>query len=154
MSELSRNRPRFVVGPDSEPKGHLCDKCEQREAFTAWGDAMAINHGQGEWRCEICALTEQLEHAQARGAAIPDIERRLRELNGPSPSFWPGQADHEETGPIGDGTAHARMHWFWERMREHETLVEELTDWSPVSSSYRWEAAIADAFDKLAKERI
>ena len=77
-----------------------------------------------------------------------------------SPSFWPGDisggksgyTDHEEIGPIGAGTAHARMHWFWERMRTHERLIEELTGWNPVSSKYRFEAAIADAFDKLAEK--
>ncbi len=79
----------------------------------------------------------------------------------PSPSYWPGQVpggepgytDHEEVGPIGAGTPHARMQWFWERMRPHEKLIEEMTGWSPISSKYRFEAAVADAFDKLAEER-
>ena len=70
----------------------------------------------------------------------------------PSPTYWPGQADHEETGPIGDGTPHARMHWFWERMKGHEKLIEELTEWHPTSSSIRFEEAVADAFDRLATE--
>lgn len=70
-----------------------------------------------------------------------------------SPTYWPGQADHEETGPIGDGTPHARMHWFWQRMEGHEELIAELTGWSPYSSSYRFEAAIADAFDRMVVER-
>ncbi len=78
-----------------------------------------------------------------------------------APGYWPGDVpggipgvtDHEEVGPIGAGTPHARMVWFWERMRAHEKLVEELTGWTPVSSTYRWEAAIADAFDRLANER-
>lgn len=42
------------------------------------------------------------------------------------------------------------MQWFWERMSSHEKLIEELTGWSPFSSKYPFEAAIADAFDKLA----
>ena len=70
---------------------------------------------------------------------------------GGSPTYWPGQTDREEVGPIGDGTPHARMHWFWARMRQHEALIEELTGWSPISSAYRFEAAIADAFDLLAE---
>lgn len=70
-----------------------------------------------------------------------------------SPTYWPGQADHEEVGPIGDGTPHARMYWFWERMKGHEGLIEELTGWHGYRSDYRFEAAIADAFDKLAAER-
>jgi hypothetical protein len=68
----------------------------------------------------------------------------------PKPGYWPGTADHEKEGPIGDGTPHARMEWFWERMRPQEKLIEKLTNWNPISSSYRFEAAIADAFDKLA----
>ena len=70
-----------------------------------------------------------------------------------SPTYWPGQADREEVGPIGDGTPHARMHWLWKRMRFHEDLIAELTGYSSVSSFYRFEAAIADAFDRLAMER-
>jgi hypothetical protein len=46
------------------------------------------------------------------------------------------------------------MKWFWERMMEHKTLIAELTGWSPVHNTYRFEAAIADAFDKLAAERV
>lgn len=70
----------------------------------------------------------------------------------PSPTYWPGQNDREEVGPIGDGTPHARMQWFWARMRGHQALIEELTGWNPVSSTYRFEAAIADAFDRLVEE--
>jgi hypothetical protein len=46
------------------------------------------------------------------------------------------------------------MQWFWDRMRQHEKLIGELTGWHPFSSKYRFEAAIADAFDKLAGERV
>lgn len=83
------------------------------------------------------------------------IRRRVGQSERPpEPSFWPtGSNNREETGPIGAGTPHARMEWFWERMKPHKPLIEELTGWSPVSSTYRFEAAIADAFDKLAKER-
>lgn len=78
----------------------------------------------------------------------------------PSPSYWPGDicggepgyTDHEEIGPIGAGTPHARMYWFWDRMHQHNDLIEELTGWNILSSKYRFEAAIADAFDKLAEE--
>jgi hypothetical protein len=84
MKELSRNRPRLGNGADSLAAGHLCDHCQQREAFTAWGDAMTINHGGGSWRCEICAITEQLNYARERAAAIPDLEARLAELQASS----------------------------------------------------------------------
>jgi hypothetical protein len=69
-----------------------------------------------------------------------------------SPVFWPGLHDRKAVGPIGDGTPHARMHWFWDRMRGHERLIFELTGWTSASSVYRFEAAIADAFDQLAEK--
>lgn len=71
----------------------------------------------------------------------------------PSPTYWPGTNDREATGPIGDGTPHARMEWFWVRMEQHEKLIGELTGYHPLRSDYRFEAAIADAFDRLASER-
>jgi ribosomal protein L12E/L44/L45/RPP1/RPP2 len=78
----------------------------------------------------------------------------------PTPGFWPGDAqcgvpgvtDRKEIGNIGAGTPHARMQWFWDRMGPHEKLIEELTGWSELSSTYRFEAAVADAFDKLARD--
>lgn len=42
-----------------------------------WGDWMIVNHGGGEWRCDTCALTEQLEFARKRAAVIPELERKL-----------------------------------------------------------------------------
>lgn len=89
------------------------------------------------------------------------VRARRALTSNPSPGFWPGDlpggvpgvTDFEVVGPIGAGTPHARMEWFWERIRPHEDLVAELTGWSPVSSTYRLEAAIADAFDRLVAER-
>lgn len=80
--------------------------------------------------------------------------------DGHSPTFWPGDVpggvpgftDREETGPTGAGTPHARMEWFWERMRDHEELVGHLTGYHSLRSDYRFEAAIGDAFDRLAEE--
>jgi hypothetical protein len=102
--------------------------------------------GRLPYVCHGCALVAAAEAIRPRA---------------PSPTYWPGEApgglpghtDAEETGPIGAGTPHARMQWFWERMRPHEALVEELTGWSPVSSRYRFEEAVADAFDRLASLR-
>lgn len=45
------------------------------------------------------------------------------------------------------------MLWFWDRMKKHEKLIEELTGYNPFRSDYRFEAAIADAFDKLVEEQ-
>ncbi len=96
----------------------------------------------------------------------PDVEveavwergRGVLETDKPAPGFWPGDVDggipgvtdRKETGPIGAGTPHARMRWFWDRMEKHGKLIEELTGWSPISSTYRFEAAVADAFEVLA----
>ena len=76
-----------------------------------------------------------------------------------SPTFWPGEApggrpgftDLEKYGPIGAGTPHARMQWFWERMRSQEAVIAKLTGYSPFSSRGTFESAIADAFDKLVE---
>jgi hypothetical protein len=80
---------------------------------------------------------------------VTDSYRSKRPL---SPTYWPGQADYEEVGPIGDGTAHARMHWFWERMESHRELIRELTGYTGFESHIRFEEAIAEAFDLLATE--
>lgn len=40
---------------------------------------MIVNHGGGEWRCDTCALTEQLEHALERAKVIPELEQKLAE---------------------------------------------------------------------------
>lgn len=100
-SSLSRNRPRLAIGPDSVPGGHLCDKCEQREASTAWGDAMTINHGGGEWRCQICALIEQLEFARKRAAVIPVLEAQLIEAQAKAVPLVPPLARADEHTPSG-----------------------------------------------------
>lgn len=73
----------------------------------------------------------------------------------PTPTFWPGQSDHEEVGPIGDGTPHARMHWFWDRMERHDALIQELVpEYHPLRAGMTFEAAIALAFDRLAAGRV
>lgn len=38
---------------------------------------MAVIHGSYEFRCDVCALTDQLEFARERAAAIPDLEEQL-----------------------------------------------------------------------------
>lgn len=59
--------------------GRLCTKCKERPATIIWGDALATTHGWNEYRCDICALKEQLDHARERAAAIPELERKLTE---------------------------------------------------------------------------
>ena len=74
-ASLSDSPPRLDSGMG--PAGHRCSKCRQREATIAWGDIMTINHGGGEWRCDVCQYTEQLEHARERAKAIPALECKL-----------------------------------------------------------------------------
>ncbi len=75
------NASQTAVTGRTDPTGQVCDKCKERPATQAWGDLMTVNHGGGEWRCDICALTEQLEFARQRAAVIPDLEARLKEAN-------------------------------------------------------------------------
>jgi hypothetical protein len=61
-------------------------------------------------------------------------ENKHDKTNLASPTFWPGTKDSQEIGPTGDGTPHARMEYFWERMKIHQDLIAELTGWSPFYS--------------------
>lgn len=75
---------------------------------------------------------------------------RDAEQEPPLPGYWPGVADRKQVGPIGDGTPHARMHWFWRRMERHEQLICELVpEYSPLTSRMCFEEAIALAFERL-----
>jgi hypothetical protein len=59
----------------------LCAKCGEREATRIWTEsALAHVHGMSERRCEQCVVEAQLEFCRKRAEAIPELERRLREL--------------------------------------------------------------------------
>jgi hypothetical protein len=69
------------LDPDS-PKGraaqriydlNLCHKCGKRKGTQTWGDMLAMTHGGGVPRCDICVYTAQLEHAVNRTRAIPRL---------------------------------------------------------------------------------
>lgn len=60
--------------------------------------------------------------------------------------------DTEQVGPIGPGTAHARMQATWRRMQKHEALLRRLTGYDSFSSTYPLEVAFIDAFEKLLEE--
>ena len=67
------------------PPGKMCDRCDERPATGMWtGDegAMAAIHGSLWWWCERCMVEAQLVRARERAAAIPELERRLAELEG------------------------------------------------------------------------
>jgi len=61
--------------------GDTCPKCNKRKSTTRWADGeLALTHGWIIYICEICAVTEQLEHAKERAAKIPELEAKLKEL--------------------------------------------------------------------------
>jgi hypothetical protein len=51
----------------------LCHNCGKRKGVIVWGDMLAITHGGGSPRCEVCAYTAQLEHALNRAKALPRL---------------------------------------------------------------------------------
>jgi hypothetical protein len=60
----------------------LCACCHKRPGTKRWvgeGGAMALSHGFYEMWCEGCVLRKQIEHAQERAAAIPDLEQQLED---------------------------------------------------------------------------
>lgn len=77
--EVSWDGPS-LSGDGMNPQGHVCSNCAKREATMACGDFMTINHGGGSWRCEVCALEEQIPFARERAEALPAMEARLAEL--------------------------------------------------------------------------
>ena len=63
--------------------GDPCSKCKTRVSTIQWvGDGGFIAGIHGMWTpyCEHCALEDQLAFARERAAAIPEIERKLKEL--------------------------------------------------------------------------
>lgn len=55
----------------------VCPKCNEREGTIRWGDALAITHGGAQWWCLVCALQAQINHAEERAAALPELRERL-----------------------------------------------------------------------------
>lgn len=65
-------------GPFGDPPpGKRCDECDERPATIRWGTELEVTHGMFSWRCRVCALEAQVEHARERAAALPELERRL-----------------------------------------------------------------------------
>lgn len=63
-----------------------CAFCHEREGTLNWGDALAFTHGFSRKVCEVCALTKQIEHAEERAAALPELRARLAEIAPSEPS--------------------------------------------------------------------
>jgi len=62
------------------PKG-TCQKCGERPATIVWAPdgTMGLIHGGYQYWCARCALREQVEHARACAARLPELERQLAE---------------------------------------------------------------------------
>lgn len=65
----------------------MCKNCGKREATEIWvgdGGVMGYIHGASANWCKICCIEEQLRYAKKIAESIPELERKLRELNGES----------------------------------------------------------------------
>lgn len=83
------------------PKGQVCQNCEQRPATTAFskhGSALDFNHGFYDWWCERCILVASLEYAAEQADRIPELRRRLLELDSPNPGD--GTEPHKQQSAV------------------------------------------------------
>lgn len=51
----------------------LCTNCGIRPGTRVWGDSLALTHGGGQKRCDLCVLRPQIEHALNRTKALPSL---------------------------------------------------------------------------------
>lgn len=60
----------------------MCENCGNREATLVWSNSsMGYVHGMYESWCEICCVEEQLKFAKKQANRIPELEKKLKELN-------------------------------------------------------------------------
>ena len=62
----------------------ICQHCGQRPATRVWvgkGGLLAYVHGAVANWCERCVVAAQLDYARERAAAVPELIRRLAELD-------------------------------------------------------------------------
>lgn len=58
-----------------------CANCKEREGTKKWGEGgTMIARGYYSMWCEVCVLKKQIEHAEERAAALPDLQARLWSL--------------------------------------------------------------------------
>jgi Zn-finger nucleic acid-binding protein len=63
----------------------ICANCKVREGTNIWSEgAIAYVHGCYSMWCDRCVVDAHLTHARARAAEIPELERRLKELDSQS----------------------------------------------------------------------
>lgn len=72
------------VEPTPEPKATgICRNCNERQATQLWigdGGSLALVHGMHSSWCAVCCAREQLRHAEAQAARIPEIRAELNLL--------------------------------------------------------------------------
>lgn len=62
------------------PSG-TCMQCKRRPATEVWACCtMSAVHGQYEYRCEICVLSEQIRHALAVAETLAEKQAQLAQL--------------------------------------------------------------------------
>lgn len=59
----------------------VCLYCNKRPATLHFGDMLSFTHGGVQNCCEVCSVVMQLEHAEERAAAIPELKARLVALD-------------------------------------------------------------------------
>ena len=66
-----------------KPSPIMCENCGEREATMTWleeGGTLGLVHGMGQNWCELCCVREQLLHAEKQIARLPELKKRLKEL--------------------------------------------------------------------------
>lgn len=60
----------------------ICANCQKRLGTIDWvgeGGTLAFSHGFYVKWCEVCALEEQIKHAEERAAILPELRAQLAE---------------------------------------------------------------------------
>lgn len=83
IEEHDCGSPGLTIGLYRNSKG-LCAKCGLRPPTQRFGGD-GIHAYMSVGCCAICVFTAQLEHAQERAAAIPELEERLTRLEADQP---------------------------------------------------------------------
>ena len=60
-----------------------CQNCHKRPGTLSWvgeGGSLAMVHGMSVLWCEFCVLSAQIKYAKDLAKGIPELEKKLREL--------------------------------------------------------------------------
>lgn len=58
----------------------LCQFCKERPATLHFGDMLTFTHGGEDNCCQLCCAKMQLAHAVERAKEIPELTKRVEEL--------------------------------------------------------------------------